>query len=451
MTVFYILDSFPSLSENFILREIVALKKLGINIRICALKKPTEGAVHPDALPFLEDVLYIEDLTFKRKFTAVADNFFRHPALFAKLSSSLLHDMLFSFRFMCQRMRGAINAMAIADFANTKPDHVHAHFAYVAADVARILAELSGCKWSVSAHAWDIFTQSRETISRRIEVADRIFVCSKHGKSVLENLKLCNCKVYEHPISNTQFPISNGINFRKVLNWTLDIPCWILDILRFGFWPPKLSSGQYKSDRIALMYHGVDTAEFEIKGKADHIIAVGRLEEKKGFEILLQACKILADQNIMPHCIIVGEGPQREMLMAKIRDLGLTNVELSGGMGFDRVKMLMAESVMLVHPGRITENGDHDGIPNVLLEAMALAKPVVATSVGGVAELVEDGVNGLSVKPDDPVELAGSIKALLTDKVRAGKMGKEAKEHIKKHFEISGTVQPLFKYFLSCR
>ncbi|MFA6293709.1 MAG: glycosyltransferase family 4 protein [Victivallales bacterium] len=399
MTVFYILDSFPSLSENFILREIVALKKSGVNIRICALNKPAEGAVHPDALPLLEDVIYVNDLTFKCKSAAVAGNFFRHPALFAKLAASLIHDMFFSFRFMCQRMRGAINAMAIADFANIKPDHVHAHFAYVAADVASVLAELGGCKWSVSAHAWDIFTQSREIINRRVDGADRIFACSRHGKSVLENL----------------------------------------------------SAGRYQEDRTVLMYHGVDTSEFEIEGKADHIIAVGRLEEKKGFEILLQACRILAGQNIIPHCIIVGDAPQREMLVAEIRDLGLTNVELSGSMGFDRVKILMAESAMLVHPGRITENGDHDGIPNVLLEAMALEKPVIAASVGGIAELVVDGVNGILIKPDDPVQLAGAIKALLADKVRAEMMGKAAREHIKRHFEISETVQPLVKYFLSSR
>ena len=394
MTVFYILDSFPSLSENFILREILALKRLGVNIRICALNKPAEVAVHPDALPLAGDVIYVKNLPFKKKFFAVAGNFFRHPALFATLAFTLLHDMFFSFRFMCQRLRGVIHAMAIADFADAKPDHVHAHFAYVSADVARILAGLNGCKWSVSAHAWDIFTQSRKIISRRIESADKIFACSRHGKKLLESL-----------------------------------------------------SGEH--ERIVLMYHGIDTGEFNTRDHADYIIAVGRLEEKKGFEILLRACKILSEQNIRPRCIIVGEGAQREMLDAEIRKLGLKNVELSGGMGFDRVKMLMAESVMLVHPGRITENGDHDGIPNVLLEAMALAKPVIATSVGGIAELIEDGVNGLLVKPDDPVELAGSIKALLTDKVRAEKMGKEAKEHIKKHFEISETVQPLFRYLFS--
>jgi glycosyltransferase involved in cell wall biosynthesis len=397
MTVFYILDSFPSLSENFILREIVALKKLGVDIRICALKKPAEGGVHPDALPLLENVIYVKSLPFKKKFFAVTGNISRHPALFAILMSSLLHDMFFSFRFMCQRLHGMIHAMAIANIADAKPDHVHAHFAYVTTDTARILAELSGCKWSVSAHAWDIFAQPREIIARRIEGADKIFACSKHGKNVLD----------------------------------------------------ILSVEKSQNDRIVLMYHGVDTGEFEIRGKANHIIAVGRLEEKKGFEILLKACKILSEQNIRPRCIIVGEGPQREMLKEKIRELGLKNVELFGSMDFDKVKILMAESLMLVHPGRTAENGDHDGIPNVLLEAMALGKPVIASSVGGISELIEDGVTGFLIKPDDPERLAELIKVLLEDRILAGRIGKAAKEHIKGHFEISETVQPLYEYLKS--
>ncbi|OGV39572.1 MAG: hypothetical protein A2X48_13125 [Lentisphaerae bacterium GWF2_49_21] len=393
MRIFYILDKFPSLSENFILREILALKKLGINIRICALKKPAGEAVNPDALPLLKDVIYVNDLPFKQKFFAVMGNIISHPAYCVSLGLSLFRDMPLSFRFMCQRLRGAIHAMAIADFADEKPDHVHAHFAYVPADAARFLAGLYGCKWSVSAHAWDIFTQSKEILVRRTHGADKIFVCSKHGEKLLE-----------------------------------DLP------------------GQHQQDRIVLMYHGVNAVEFEGKDQSGHIIAVGRLEEKKGFEILLQACKILSGQNIRPRCIIVGEGPQREMLETEIRKLGLKNVELMGSLDFDKVKMLMAESSMLVHPGRIAQNGDCDGIPNVILEAMALSKPVIATSVGGIAELIEDGVNGFLIKPDDPEQLADSIKTLLNDKALGERMGKAAKEHIKGHFEITETVQPLYKY-----
>ncbi|OGV54595.1 MAG: hypothetical protein A2X45_24515 [Lentisphaerae bacterium GWF2_50_93] len=444
MRIFYILDKFPSQTENFILREILALKKLGVNIRICALKKPADGPVHPDALPLMEDVIYVKDLSIKRKFLAVAGNFFRHPALFVILLFSLFHDMLFSFRFMCQRLRGAVNAMAFADLAGAKADHVHAHFAYVTADVARILAELNGCKWSVSAHAWDIFTQARGIIARRIEGADRIFVCSMNGKDVLEKLNLRNERIVlmHHGVDTAKFEMEDQIGEPITKNRMRQVedsgPASGIGMRPSIITPVSGVEGHACHDRFL---------RFAIT--SGHIIAVGRLEEKKGFEILLKACKILAEQNIAPRCIIVGEGPQRQMLEAEISEFGLKNVELAGAMDFDKVKMLMAESSMLVHSGRITENGDHDGIPNVLLEAMALAKPVIATSVGGVSELIGNGVNGILVKSDDPDELAESIKALLNDKGFAGRIGKAAKEHIKGHFEISETVQPLFKYFMA--
>jgi glycosyltransferase involved in cell wall biosynthesis len=109
----------------------------------------------------------------------------------------------------------------------------------------------------------------------------------------------------------------------------------------------------------------------------------------------------------------------------------------------------MAESMMLVHPGRITENGDHDGIPNVLLEAMALGKPVISSSVGGIPELIEDRVNGFLVRPDDPEQLADAIKRLMNDKDLAETIGRSAKERIKASFEITETIKPLFKYFLA--
>ncbi len=398
MTVFYILDSFPSLSENFILREITALRKLGLDVKVCSLKRSEEGTVHPDALQLVKDVVYVDDLPIMGKFIAVARNICGHPAYCGLLMLSLFHDMFISFRFMLQRLRGAFNAMAIADLAGARPDHVHAHFAYVTADVAGVLSGISNCRWSVSAHAWDIFTQPGKITTRRLEGADRIFVCSRHGMEVLESL----------------------------------------------------SAGDKTAGKIVLMYHGVDNGEFEAKGRLGHVIAVGRLEEKKGFDVLIQACGILAGQGLRPRCIIVGDGPQLKLLESEIRRLGLDNIELPGALPFEKVKTLMAESNMLVHPGRKTANGDRDGIPNVILEAMALGKPVIASSVGGIPELVEDGVNGLLVSPEDPVRLAAMMKKIQEDEVLAERIGRSAKEHVVKHFEISETIKPLFKYFSAC-
>ncbi len=393
MTVFYILDGFPCVSENFILREILALKKSGLNLRICALRKSEMETVHKDALPLVEEVIYVEDIPILSKILAVAYNIYRHPAYCLSLFFHLFSDIFISFRFFCQRLRGAVNAMAVAKIAGTGPDHVHAHFAYVTSDMAKVLAGISGCRWSVSVHAWDIFTQPGNIISRRIEGADKVFVCSRHGKELLENLP-CMCK-----------------------------------------------------EKIVLQYHGVSTGEFEASSEGQYIIAVGRLEEKKGFDILLQACRILADGKTCPRFIIVGEGPRRGLLEAKIKELGLENVELPGAMSFNKVKEMMSGAMMLVHPGRTTKNGDHDGIPNVILEAMALGKPVITSSVGGISEVIEDKVNGLIVRTEDQVQLAEAIRSVMNDKSLAEKLGNVAREHVRKNFELSETLKPMFEYF----
>lgn len=389
----YILDKFPNLTETFILREIITLKKLGINIQIYVLKKPAEEIVHPDILPLLTDVIYVQQIALKQKISAVLSTFFYRPALFVKFIYSLFLDMFFSFRFMYHRWRGAVYAMTIAKFADSGVDHIHAHFAYVTTDVAGMLAELKGCKWSVSAHAWDIFTQPKKLLRRRIKGADKIFVCSKHGQKLL---------------------VDNGIA-------TPGIP--------------------------VLMYHGVNSAEFEVKDQSDYIISIGRLEEKKGFGVLLQAFRILAEQDLKPKCLIVGEGPEREKLESEIKDFNLTNIEFTGALPFDKVKELLAASSMMVQPSVVTGNGDHDGIPNVLLEAMALTKPVITTDVGGITEVIEDGTNGILVKTGDAGELAEAIKELLKDKERAKKIGAAGEKFVKENFEISETIKPLYEYF----
>ncbi len=392
--VLYILDKFPNLTENFILREILALRRLGVDIQVCALNRPALSIAGDAAAPQEVKVFYLDSLPRSKKVCAVFVAAFKRPALFARLLLSAACEFRFSLRFMFQRLKGLLIAAAIAESADFEPDHVHAHFAYVAADVARILAELYACKWSVSAHAWDIFTQPHRIIARRISDTDRIFVCSMFGKNILEDLHQ-----------------------------------------------------EHLGGRITLMYHGLEPAEFEISGNPGHIIAVGRLEEKKGFDVLLRALKILADQGLRPRCLIVGDGPQLMKLEALIKELKLTTVELTGEKDLGQVKRLMADSIMLVHPGRIAKNLDCDGIPNVILEAMALGRPVVASAVGGIPELIRDGVNGILVEPDNPEALSAAIGKLLADRSLSGRMGNAAKEHVKKSFRISDTVQPIFIYF----
>lgn len=391
--IYYILDTFPNLTETFILREILALKKLRKKIRIVSLSKPIQELVHPEVKSLLDEVIYVSDFPVTIRLWVALKAFFCFPLLVIKLNLSLLIDFFCSPRFAFHRWCGQINGLMIAQDAFGMPNHVHAHFAYVTTDVARVLASIGKCQWSVSAHAWDIFTQPAKLLQRRLKTVDKIFVCSRHAQEKLTD---------------------------KV---------------------PGLK------DKVELMYHGVETAEFEGKAFTGYIMFIGRLEDKKGLEILLTAGKILADQDMKPEFVIVGDGPLKSKLSSHIRELGLENFSFAGSLDFDDLKRKLAASTMLVQPSVITASGDHDGIPNVLLEAMACSKPVIASNVGGIPELIENGKNGIIIEAGNAEALAEAIKKLMKNKAEAEKIATSGCQHIKENFELMDNIKAMNEYF----
>ena len=151
--------------------------------------------------------------------------------------------------------------------------------------------------------------------------------------------------------------------------------------------------------------------------------------EKKGFEYLIKACKSLKDQGYDFHCRIVGEpDEQSEIIEHLIHEFSLEKtVVLSGGVTQEALRGIYRSCVMFVLPCRIVNNGDRDGIPNVLVEAMVMGIPVISTAISGIPELIEDGVNGLLVPQKDAKALASAIETYLKDpgfRVRTGEAGR---------------------------
>ncbi len=146
------------------------------------------------------------------------------------------------------------------------------------------------------------------------------------------------------------------------------------------------------------------------------ILTVARLVEKKGLLYLLRACRALRDQGYGFDCRIVGEGPLRATLEQHIHELGLTDtVELAGAETHERVIEMYQQATLFALPSVVAENGDRDGIPNVLVEALYLRVPVVSTPVSGIPELIRSESNGLLVPERDHAVLANAIKRLLDD------------------------------------
>jgi glycosyltransferase involved in cell wall biosynthesis len=203
---------------------------------------------------------------------------------------------------------------------------------------------------------------------------------------------------------------------------------------------------------IHLVYHGLND-DFQrysrrIRPCRDapegfRLLAVGRLVRKKGFDVFVEACALLDRRGVPFEAAIIGEDDDvgdgvnvGEDLRQRIARLGLEGrVRLLGQLGQPEVYHHYASASVFCLPCRVLDNGDRDGIPNVLLEAMSCGVPVVTTPVSGIPELVDDAVNGLLVRPDDPDALACAVEQLHADPDLARRLGRAGQARIHEKFD----------------
>lgn len=241
--------------------------------------------------------------------------------------------------------------------------HIHAHFADQPTTIARAVAARSGVGYSVSAHAKDIYLTPSATLAANLRDARFVVTCTSFNAQYLRSL----------------------------------VP----------------------AVPIAKLYHGIDcdklcAAHETPRADPPLILSVGRLRAKKGFDIVISACARLRAEGQDFRCEIIGYGPEQKSLDVQIQTLGLGgHVRLLGKMAHDDVIARMRAASVFALPCRVDADGDRDGIPNVILEAMALGVPVVSTAVSGVPEVVTDSVTGWLVPPDDDAALAKRLAAVV--------------------------------------
>ena len=275
--------------------------------------------------------------------------------------------------------------------------HIHAHFANAPAAATEFASLMSGIPFSFTAHAKDLYLTPKRIISHRGRAATFVATCTSYNVRYLEPL------LGDH------------------------------------------------SDKIQLVYHGIDLDTFDGRAAAQPsrsgpplILSVGRLVEKKGFDDLITACAILRDAGIDFRCRIVGEGPLRKELEACIALAGLDGiVTLEGAMTHAKLIALYRTADLFALSPRITENGDRDGIPNVIAEAMATGVPVVSTSVSGIPELVRHDETGMLAPSRDPQALADAMAALLTDRQRAVRLADAGRARLELDFDLWTTTRKL--------
>jgi glycosyltransferase involved in cell wall biosynthesis len=207
-------------------------------------------------------------------------------------------------------------------------------------------------------------------------------------------------------------------------------------------------------EKLAMIPNGVDPAKFEVPatertrvrtelGITDDVPlvgAVGRFVEPKAFHVLIEAIAKLAATRPDVRLVLVGDGPLRAELERCAADLGVSDRVIFAGMRMDVPSVLAALDVFAM-------SSISEGLPVVLLEAMASAKPIVVTRVGGIPEVVSDHEDALLVAPNNPLELATAIGALLADHALADRLGKQARTKVVAHYSVAASVRNLERVY----
>jgi glycosyltransferase involved in cell wall biosynthesis len=206
--------------------------------------------------------------------------------------------------------------------------------------------------------------------------------------------------------------------------------------------------------KLHCFYHGLELEDYQpqlrVLSEVPVITSVGQLKEKKGFSYLIEACQILKEKGYSFHCQIIGEGPLRSKLEQQIRNLSLeSHVMLNGALPHERVIEQMKSSTMFVLPCVMGSDGDRDGIPNVILEAMAMQLPVISTNHSGIPEVVIDEVNGLLVPAGDATFLAQAMVRLLDQPELRRQMGKRGRQLVTEKFDARQNASRLLQQMMN--
>jgi len=407
LRVAYLVKTFPRLSETFILNEILGVEDLGLELEIFSLRRlpPANEPVHPDVAKVKAPVRYIPSFIRPLWPPGLALLLFSHLALLFAAPQRYCAAARFHFSSgNSPRLKDFLQAGYLGRaLSRGKFTHLHAHFANVPTTVAEIVKRLTGIGYSFTAHAKDIYLTPPSELARKIKEAKCVLTCTAVNQRYLAGL-----------------------------------------------------ADQGTSVRLA--YHGVDVNRFRVlrsgdspqNGEVPLILSVARLCEKKGLEFLIEACHILVDRGVAFQCRIVGYGPLEDKLQKMIVSLDLRDrVCLLGKMTQDQLATLYPQADLFVLPCLVLENGDRDGIPNVLFEAMVCGVPIISTQVAGVCELIEHQRNGLLVEQRNATALADAMQLLIGSLELRNNLARNGRQTVLEGFTRESSARNVYNIFSS--
>jgi colanic acid/amylovoran biosynthesis glycosyltransferase len=389
VSVAYLVSRYPAVSQTFVLGEVLGLRRNGIEVHTFAIRRSSPEEVlstaDREAFESTYSVLPVRPWHLLR---AHARALVRGPrAYFWALLGALRLGGL-DLRALLWQLFYFGEAMVVWDQCDRRDvRHLHVHFPNVGADVAMIVARYGGDGWS--------------------------FSLTLHGPTELYDVREHNLA---EKVRRARFAICVSHYMRSQL----------MTLVEREHWP-----------KLHVLRCGIDTERFSPPASerppnaTPTVLAVGRLDARKGHVLLVEALGRMADDGDQAHVVIVGEGPERPLLELLAGDLGVSDrLTLPGAVGQDEIGSWFREADLFCLPSLA------EGVPIVLMEAMASGLPVVAPRLMGIPELVEDGLSGTLVTPGEADELAAALRAQLADADVRRSMGEAGRRRVLAEFEV---------------
>ena len=404
MNIAYVLLRFPSLTETFIAEEIQKMHGMGVNVHIYSLLPPTEKSIHPVSQSLEHLCRQVPGLLSFPLWTSQLFYLTVDMKGYFKALIALMRQPVSARTAYLKRWLIFLKSVWIAhDLRHQQIELIHSHFAWLSGAGGWIVSRFLKVPFTVTTHAFDIFTDRNDLLNLLTDAADTTITISKYNKEIIlkknptlppEKVQIIRCGIDLDFFSNDD----NNLNF---------------------------------SDPI-------------------QITSVGSLIEKKGHEYLISACECLQKLGVRFNCVIIGTGELEKVLLQKIKEKGLQEVVfLAGRRSQEWIRDRLRQTDVFVLGCVRTSSSDQDGIPVAMMEAMGMGRPVISTRVSGIPELIKHEVTGLLVNERAPEEIAGAIIRLSQDQKLRNTLAINGYELIKTEYNIMANVRKLNDLFSS--
>jgi glycosyltransferase involved in cell wall biosynthesis len=393
----YLTGHYPMISHTFILREVFALRKQGLKVLTCSIRRPSNANfIGADEIAALNETFYVVAAALNLWCVVLS-----HLSVLRRSPRGWLSALLLAWRTRPPGVKALLwqffyfleAAVLVRHLRQKGVVHLHNHFADSSCSVAMLTSVMSGIPFSFTLHGPAIFFEPmRWRIDEKIARA-----------------------------------------------------CFVACISHFARSQAMLFSDRSHWDKLKIVHCGVDPAKYGRRSRKNYgkrVLFVGRLTAVKGVPLLIEAVASVRKEHPDVRLTIIGDGPDRTALEAQAAALGISRiVTFAGYQPQERVSELFEEADMLLLPSFA------EGVPVVLMEAMASRLPVIASRVGGVAELVEDGVSGFVISPGDMKTLVERLGTLLSDPGRCAGMGEAGRAKVEAEFSLEREANWLKRLF----